>query len=224
MAAFIASSIGTPPSPGRSVSRRSSSISGSFSRPTPHDSGPTSSVMPRSSWPAASRRSCGWPSRRIRQSSGSRASGTSSSPSPNATSSMRPGRSAHERVPAAALEPPAESTRPSRRSCAPDRPLPRVALKRAGIDRMGWRLLFALSMIASTALAGLARAVDEGEEPIDERRTILSDWGDLREDLERSGLQLEAAYTLDYMANVRGGLRREDEVLGNLDLVLKIGR
>jgi porin len=68
--------------------------------------------------------------------------------------------------------------------------------------------------------AGPARA-DDGDLSAESLWTsahLIPDWRGLRAGLEESGIRFDVAYTGDFVSNTRGGLKRENEYLGNLDM------
>lgn len=64
----------------------------------------------------------------------------------------------------------------------------------------------------------VSRVADAGIESIWTRPRLLPDWGGALTALEERDLFFEISYSGGYMANVRGGLARKVEYLGNLDL------
>lgn len=54
--------------------------------------------------------------------------------------------------------------------------------------------------------------------PVFAMETFTGDWGGTRAQWAEAGVDLEMSYTADYFQVVSGGLRREGEYLGNLDL------
>lgn len=81
----------------------------------------------------------------------------------------------------------------------------------------------ALWLVLGAGLAGAAApARGEGEQPTSvwQRDRLLPDWRGALSALEARDVLLEISYTGDYLANVRGGLARKGEYLGNLDVTL----
>jgi len=77
-------------------------------------------------------------------------------------------------------------------------------------------LAFALATV-TTAPAD-AGAASSAAANLAEREHLGGDWLGLRTDLGDLGIDLQAVYTGDVVANVRGGVRRRAVYLGNLDL------
>jgi porin len=52
--------------------------------------------------------------------------------------------------------------------------------------------------------------------------TLLGDWKKKRSYLSKAGLDIEAIYTADIMSNVSGGLRKQTDFLGNMDITFTL--
>lgn len=78
---------------------------------------------------------------------------------------------------------------------------------------------FAALTCCSTA-HGQVAPEEQGAAGILTRERITGDWAGKRTSLEESGLSIELDYTFDFLSNVSGGVDRDSEILGNVDLVL----
>lgn len=74
----------------------------------------------------------------------------------------------------------------------------------------------------ATALFFAANACAQETLPEYAADTLSGDWGGLRTHLYKSGLATEFIWRVDALSNGQGGIRRGDEVMGNLDSKFKL--
>ena len=86
-----------------------------------------------------------------------------------------------------------------------------------------------LAVLLASGLAGAVRADDAAETagvvaeaPAWPESTLSGDWGGARQRLFDAGVQVDLAYTADYLRNNRGGLQRGGAYMGNLNLALQL--
>jgi porin len=77
--------------------------------------------------------------------------------------------------------------------------------------------ILALLLLLIVCVSG-SRAQERAQARLLSRENLLGSWGGLRPLLEEHGISLELVYTFDLLSNVTGGIRRETEALGNIDL------
>lgn len=80
---------------------------------------------------------------------------------------------------------------------------------------------FAGAICAFLLQAGLAQAADEGVVPDYATHTLTGDWGGYRAAAFREGVAFEAAFRVDMMRNLRGGLGRGGANMRHLDLKMR---
>jgi porin len=103
-----------------------------------------------------------------------------------------------------------------------------MLIRRNGTVARPVTLLFAL--LLASELAGAAGADDAAETaggvaeaaPAWPESTLSGDWGGARQRLFDAGVQVDLAYTADYLRNNRGGLQRGGAYMGNLNLALQL--
>lgn len=76
-------------------------------------------------------------------------------------------------------------------------------------------LLLALVVLV---LASSALARERARANLLAREHLLGDWEDLRSRLEEGGISLGLVYTFEVLSNIAGGVRKETESLGNVDV------
>lgn len=69
--------------------------------------------------------------------------------------------------------------------------------------------------------AGLSLAADEASVPDYAQHTLTGDWGGYRAAAFREGVAFEAAFKVDMMRNLRGGISRGDASMRHLDLKMR---
>ncbi len=73
--------------------------------------------------------------------------------------------------------------------------------------------------LAVCVIVGSGSPCDASTEPSFSRDAPGEGWGSFRSLLEENGISVELVYTVDVLSNVLGGVKRETEVLGNVDVV-----
>lgn len=91
-----------------------------------------------------------------------------------------------------------------------------------GTDRTSAEPVDAGSVLEHSSPPGTTRSFRSGAQPetLRSRSRLLPDIGGVVSALEAHHLHFEISYTGDYLSNVRGGLARKGEFLGNLDVTL----
>lgn len=56
----------------------------------------------------------------------------------------------------------------------------------------------------------------------EDRDYLTGDWGGVRSELAENGILIDSILTLDAVANLKGGLKRDEAYLGNVDLTLTV--
>jgi porin len=75
--------------------------------------------------------------------------------------------------------------------------------------RWGWKFAAAalcFGFLAQSVLPARAQGHRSEPPPASAPATLTGDWGGLRSDLERNGINITLNYTIDFLANVRGGI------------------
>lgn len=80
---------------------------------------------------------------------------------------------------------------------------------------------FAGAACAFLLLAGLAQAADEASVPDYATHTLTGDWGGYRAAAFREGVAFEAAFKVDLIRNLRGGISRGGAIMRHLDLKMR---